>query len=284
MYINPRGGDFMFIHSILQGFIDKGLDDYLVKAITTFSKNKPNMHFSANKVIKEVWVHPNKGKPYMRHQQVNADEVSSYSKSTEKVSFLDKEAIPGVTWKQLIGTHEDDSYLSIDDGKSLYLPRFHELYTKRIKGMKTKLGTTIIHMDYDHFPKRIDERGYRLVKDKKSYETYIGNKNPDYAIRSLAPELQKEIRSLTKEQEDIIANYVYEALTNPLATFKGSSTLTPQGSTVYVTLDCCVVVVNLPDKKGVVKTFYSTRDSYKRAIQAGWDGSVSIEEFRNSKK
>ena len=265
----------MFIHSILQGFIDKGLDDYLVKAITTFSKNKPNMHFSANKVIKEVWVHPNKGKPYMRHQQVNVDEVSSYSKSTEKVSFLDKEAIPGVTWKQLIGTHEDDSYLSIDDGKSLYLPRFHELYTKRIKGMKTKLGITIIHMDYDHFPKRIDERGYRLVKDEESYKSHI--ENPDYAIHGLSPESQKEIRSLTKEQEGVIADCVYEALTNPRVTFKGSSALTPQGSTVYVTLDCCVVVVNLPDKKGVVKTFYPTRDSYKKAIQAG---SLPIKKFK----
>ena len=260
----------MYIHPILQGFINFGYDDYLVKSITN------------PKVVKEIWVHPTHGKDYIRHQQVNVNNTSSSSKHNKSTndedttSNLDKEIIPGVRLRELIGEHENDRHLA----KSF--PRFHKLYTKPILGMKTGTDQTITLMDFTHFPKRVKERGYQLVKDRESYERHFGNRNPDYAIKRLPKKLQEDIRSLSSKQESKVAQYVYDTLAHPAFTLKGSSTVTPQGSTMYVSWDCCVIVVNLPKRKGVVKTFFPTRKSIRVAIEQGWDGSIPLEDFKKN--
>ena len=282
----------MIIHSVLLGFVNYGLDDYIVKSVK-------NNH---NKVQKEILVHPKSGHDFYRHQEVNADDSKKENVERSKIKegsnktkqkklkqktqphpsdpnksipanipeTLKKEVIPGVCLVELIGKHPDDTHL-----ESL----FHSLYTERLIGKKTGDGKTIVSIDFTHFPERLEKRGYWLVRAKSEYAKHFRGKDPDKAIKHLSKDLQKEIRSLTPEQKTTVADSVYKALCHPLFTLKGSSTLTPQGSAVYVTKECVVMTINLPNNECVVKTFIPTRESYKKAIERGWDGSITLEEF-----
>ena len=279
----------MRLHNVLRGFIFTGFDDYLSKAI------------EPHKVIKQVLVHPQHGKEFYRRQQVNADEESikahhhssinnymAYKQhliTQHSVGCLKKEIVPGVTLETLIGPHLDDRHLSVNDGKTAYLPHFHRIYTQGLLGKRTGIGQQIVDFDYTHFPQRLYERGYFLVKDYQTIQNSLfEGGNPVKALRDMPPEIQRWIMDLDEKQEATVAHYIKNTLFNPAFTLTGTNNITPQGSTKYVTWECCVAVINLPNNQCIIKSVYPTNQVYREAIEHGWDGRVSIDTFSKQMK
>ena len=53
------------------------------------------------------------------------------------------------------------------------------------------------------------------------------------------------------------------------------------GGTKYITWDVTVVVVNLPNNEGIIKTFYPTSKEIREAIEFGYDGRMPLREFQD---
>lgn len=213
---------------------------------------------------------------------------------------IDHEKHPGVLWCEILGDKADDKFLGdydrgdpmwedepptskIEKGhpelknpKEMYFPEFHELYTEPLTNLKTGSGQVITHFDYVHFAKRILERGAYISKSFNQYEELRNrsfNGIQDKIERMSNTQEKWNILHCDLVEKHIVADKVKNALTKPSAVITSHDRRDPLGlgGTAYITWECTVVVTNLPDGNGALKTFYPTSNNYKRAFELGYN-------------
>lgn len=294
----------MFIHNILRGFTNTGLDYYIVKSLSHNGRFRPGL------VYKQTEVHNPHGENYLRMQLSRIDEpATSHSRPShpdqsrrlppgyERHPFkphklmpaglpdsLKKESpIPGACWYELIGPNEDDSHLIN------IFPEFHNEYTTKLEGKKSGIGQYLDYIDWTHFPKRIQQRGFVIAKNPDEYNEYIKDWDiADVGVEKLVeqwpPDVQEKLVSVDPKQVKLIAQHIRNTLAHPAAVQRVSHDLSPWGLTKYFSWECCVAVLNLPNNQGVIKSFYPTNLWYRYAMEHGWDGTTSLTGYREQVK